>query len=559
MSGYRSGGGFAEGFQGGWGLADSYLNRQEDRKRQKFEDARREEETKYQRTQDGLARTDRLNAAKQSQDNWATDFAYRAGQDEIGNAQQQHENFETNATAKLEREKLQAEIDVNKAKQLRNKTMREATEWLQRGIAGGHFVQSTTGDPNDARFIPSEAGFTWLAENGMGIDPAKLKDNPMQVFKDLRNVEGMLATQGTTKEGLKSFTRLVEKVINKRGKKVTHSKVVQTKGGPMEVQGWDIIDREIINLIPGPEGKTFAFDMKVIAKDPATGQEVEYSAPATLGGDNDPNANVQQFTIAQMAGIVGMQRESLNTMMKTPSMKGIFRKAQIAMFNQNPDWAKFQQTERKNKADQAKATAEQAYKSAKLLVDKASKDNKHSLDNVKVKVAKRKYLDEALRAMGGEDHAKFTSVFYQSFNALKPILSEKYAKTIAKSIGVDPGDLKADDWAFYDLPELARSRILADFSEEYKGSWFKFDDMFLGRYLREVRDSMVAPTAGEPNPEDTKGTKKPGAKKRAQDLINQAKRRDGEIDTHLRRRQMMDARPAQYHADKGTLIGANDV
>jgi len=483
---------FSQGFQQGWGLADDYLNRQADRKRQKLLDDRYIKEQTYNREQNRLARKDRLDAARQTQANWQAEQDHIRDMDAIATAQTQRENAMKSAEHALGIEKDKLEIKKVKDELNRQRTRREAAEWLDRGVAAGHFVQSTTGNPNDARFVPSKAGFAWLAENGMGIDPAELNDNPMQVFKDLRNVEGMLSTQTISKDGLKSFTNMVKKVLNKRGKKVTHPKVVQTRGGPIDLQGWDIVDREIIDLIPGPEGKTFAFDMKVTAKDPNTGQEIEYSAPATLGGDNDPQANVQQFTIPQIAGIVGMQRESLKAMMKTPSMQGLFKKAQRSLFEEYPEYAKFQQEERKLRADQVKARMEQIYKRDKLAVEALKAENKHNIDKTKLKVKKREADEKMLKAMGGEDHAQFTSVFYQSFNALKPILTEKYAKTIAKSVGVDQAKLKVGDWEFFDLPELARSRILADFSEEYKGRWFKWDDMYLGRFAKEVKESMTS-------------------------------------------------------------------
>jgi hypothetical protein len=557
MSGYRSGGGFAEGFQGGWGLADSYLNRQEDRKRQKFEDARREEETKYQRTQDGLVRQDRLDAATQVQSNYVAEQERLADQTAI-----------QNASTSLRDSKVSLELQALKSKQALDKKRREATELLSEGQKAGHFHY---GGPAKQQVIfnpKSPGAYKWANKMGVSVDP----DGSMgKHVTDINLLKETFTTGRVTPKALEAFNRIANPLLNRRGGTVTHSKIVERNGpnGPesIDVKGWKIVNREVSRVIPTNKGSNFAFDMVVTVEDPATGAIAQYRAPSTVGGDNDPNAEVQQFTPEQIMSYVGQQEESLKAMVGDPSMIGKFAPSVLMAMGgdngkameQRAKWA-LKATEEKNRAkEQSVKEANRALEAQLKTAAKTAKFTKEALAtklkimNAEAKIpgileknrreSRKFYSDYAKEVLGPlVDSKGYDNKLRQSFNSSW----DKWVPKLAKTFGVANNDLHSHSKT-YDVYQQAMVAARQQFRRLGTQSYANdsvLDAYFLTYFSEEDPTVVEAPPPPPPGvePPPAKPYKRKGIEWRGVDELEMLKLRRGNTDVHNSTKNLMSPR-----------------
>tara|TARA_B110000211_G_scaffold189473_1_gene215738 strand:+ start:207 stop:1814 length:1608 start_codon:yes stop_codon:yes gene_type:complete len=302
MRGYRSGGGgFAEGFQGGWGLADTYLNRQQDRKRQAFEDDRRAEQTRYDRGRD--EQSDALAKTALTRRNLLEEYnAVQAGVTR-DTAEAERWVAEDRAVKKEERaaEIHKATVERNDQVIAAGKIKGEADQRNEhnRKRALAYHKLTSLPDPedmSDPRVVEALRDISVLSELDI--------KNPGQAWAHYEKINSAIQKGEFTERDAVAANAVYGEALNQRPTAIDEAKKVRTTDGK-EVTipaGSEITQRDVVGLTPVKGGKGFVMQLRIMAKG-SDGKDYEYFADATVGGSASGQSNPQVHQPQEFLGI----------------------------------------------------------------------------------------------------------------------------------------------------------------------------------------------------------------------------------------------------------------
>ena len=311
--------GFGAGFSQGWGLADSYLDRQNVRKRQKFEDDRRAEQTLYDR-----------------------------GRDEINDARQVVADQQSKS--RFDQETAANKMSIDEAKRLERLRLKQQSmvDNLKIGERKGFIKQNSATGQVD--FTVTAESLDWAKLMGVMPDWERFGEDPARSMREFSLVEEAIRTGQYGPGTIEAFNHIAAPLIAQRPDTVENPDMVVD--GKSAV-GWKIKGRKVVDAKASPDGKGIALEFEVTVVDPQTGEEHTYLAPATNGGDDTPNAQVSTFTPEQILQLVGMQRTSIMDVARSPEFAKLFAGHQEANMALHGDAIKNREAA---KAEIAKAT-----------------------------------------------------------------------------------------------------------------------------------------------------------------------------------------------------------
>jgi hypothetical protein len=240
--------GFGDGFARGFGLADNYLNRQNDRRRQQMLDNRNEV-----RYQDGLTQQKLVNERNRQADVRAET---KAAQD-------------TTTFNDKQSERVLAETNRKRATTFH--------KWK---------ALPNPEDPTDPKVIKYMRELNIMSE----LD---IKD-PGIAMAHYNKLNKAIQTGEFTAQDVVAANAVYGEAINQRPTDIRADKTVAGVDGKQfsVPAGSKITQRDIIGVTPAPDGKGFVMKLKIMATLP-DGTEVEYIADATQAGSTDASAGPQ--------------------------------------------------------------------------------------------------------------------------------------------------------------------------------------------------------------------------------------------------------------------------
>ena len=312
MSGYRSGGGFAEGFQGGWGLADTYLNRQQDRKRQAFEDDRRAEQTRYDRGRD--EQSDAREKAALTRRTLLEEYNAAVARGARDTAEELQWGITDRAMRKEQRE-ITAAAQKNTENTQKNTEYTQKQAKLKQAEAIDHL--RIVYDAWDRKSPPPPELVKALRDANM-MTKLDIED-PGKAVQAYSVLEKAIQTGEFPEEAVHAANAVYSETINKRDPLVHADRAVRgiISGKSTAVEdivvpkGSKITSREIVGITPIPGGKGFVLKMRVQAKDD-DGQIYEYIADSTKEGAADNSSDPQVFAPDQFLATGRMRQAMIN-------------------------------------------------------------------------------------------------------------------------------------------------------------------------------------------------------------------------------------------------------
>jgi hypothetical protein len=489
-----SGGGFSRGFTSGWGLADSYLNRQEDRKRQAFEDRRQAEETRYQRGRDR-----QVDAENQKRYEYGVDLAktaltrknlleeykdVQAGviRDETEERQWKEDDLEAaalirktereNASDKLSKQKAQQEAEVHKRviaadnEKTANAAHAKQFETLRR-----------TYEAWDKKSAPPQELIDALRDSNL-MTKLDIEDPGLAV--EMYNVlEGAVENGTFGEKEIDAANKVFGELINKRDPLIHEDRSVMgiVSGKSMKVeniivpQGSKITNREIIGVTPLDKGQGFVLKMRVQAtgKD---GQVYEYTADSMKKGAADNTSSPQIFTFEQLMAI-SQQKKAMIAEIQS----GYKRAESVSRSNWlvHPDGEAWQASEklRLQEADNKRKARDAAIKRTNAWVNQMIPASTYENDPYKVGLKRTTLINSY-------EHAK--AMIYQKW-----------------------GDAVMKDGRIVEMHEL-EPRLLSPILSSFETVWKMAEDgqysMSIDQYLGKLEKEIGEQTAG--------GVAKPG-------------------------------------------------
>jgi len=332
---------FSEGFQGGWGLADSYLNRQDARKRQKVEDDRLAEETRYQRARDSQADIEEqkrydYRISKSQFESELTRRDYWAEQERLNDKDitdleeslyQRGRDDKNDRIAAAERKRLHRRQD--KADDIRDTEATQNTAVYNRGVVNEKEakVKADQAEAIDHLRIVYDA---WDKKSSPSPELVKaLRDANMMTKLDIEDpgkavqaysiLEKAIQTGEFPEEAMDAANLVYSETINKRDPLAHADRAVKGIISGKSTAVEDIVvpkdskitSRDIVGITPAPGGKGFVLKMRVQAEGP-DGQIYEYIADSTKAGAADNSSDPQVFTPDQFLATGRMRRMMIN-------------------------------------------------------------------------------------------------------------------------------------------------------------------------------------------------------------------------------------------------------
>jgi hypothetical protein len=447
---------FSEGFQGGWGLADSYLNRQDARKRQAAQDER-------QRRVD-----------LQTQSNWQATYNLNKDKNDALIARNKIIDARDLKKDTLTLEKGNLDLDQAKIKAAKEKKQRDLSDQFQAGRANGYFTGHA--ENNTFRFNTSPESLDWLENTGLIPNWKEFGNKPQKVLRDYGIVESAIANGKIDEETLPSFNRIVGKLLSQRGSKITNPEAtVMVDGKPKPATGWDIVNRKVVNATPntdknGKQGLAMEFEVTVV--DPETGKKHTYLAPATEGGSDLPGASVSTIAPSEILSLIGIQRTAMQDIARDPKFTEMFSPMRDADVLERP---KIYDKARKD-AETNTARIEANAKVLEKQIEKVTAETKKITAEGKsygvkeeARIKASKYFDDfAENNLGKLIEKGYPNVMRSSFH----LSMNKWKTKIAKELGVETRDLVLNE----EFRTIYKNAISSAFSKYQRGGKSSYKD-----------------------------------------------------------------------------------
>jgi hypothetical protein len=528
--------GFGAGFGQGWGLADSYLNRQNERKRQEVLDARYNEEQRYARERDDVkdARNKELDAFDKEQyyDGLDTAAHTRLEEQDRYDAKELRD-IDTHGWATTEAKRAEE-------KEVRDEKARKLVETNKQRAEVFHKWRALPNpeDPNDPRVIKYMRELNILSE----LD---IKD-PGIAMAYYNRLNKAIESGQFTSQDVVAANAVYGEAINQRPSNIDADKTVMgvqydeagnaTGNGKQFTvpKGSKINQRDIIGVTPIPDGKGFVMKMRIMATLPDGITQVEYIADATQQGATDASAGPQ---VQQPKDFLAMNQLKQGIIQQIAQSSATLQKSEGANYA-NSEIGKGQMALNKNASEIAKNTAATA--ETKRKADAAAL--KSEWDQVKNELAGSDQFK-------GKDKDQQRAAFFSSFSALGPAMQQKW--------GVRN---------FSDLSSHAKSKVMAAFKRTWEVAVANGYSMSDDQYLKDLeKEIMLSIPAANETPKQAKARKAKLVQSRVAEDLAKAKSKPearGLADARnkkLKVRQGVDPKWMDHIRNKGSLTGVNDT